>query len=66
MNKEVIINTYGSYLHVKDEMFKEVIDLSKDKVYLFQFNKSELKATVQLGKAFDPALITDEIKLLFI
>jgi CRISPR-associated protein Cas2 len=45
---------------------KEVIDLSKDKVYLFQLNKAELKATVQIGQAFDPKLITDEIKLLFI
>ncbi len=44
----------------------ELIDEEKDSIYIFPMSKSELKATVLLGKAFDKKLITDEVKALFL
>lgn len=44
----------------------ELIDEERDKVYLFPMNKSELQQTVLLGRAFDKALVSDEIKALFL
>ncbi len=44
----------------------EIIDDEKDSIYIFPMSKSELKATVLLGKAFDKKLITDEVKALFL
>jgi len=43
----------------------ELINETKDKVYLFPMTKGELKSCVMLGQAFDKKLITDEIKALF-
>ncbi len=45
---------------------EELIDVDKDSVYIFPMSKSELKATVLLGKAFDKKMITDEVKALFL
>lgn len=45
---------------------EELIDLDKDKVYIFPMSKNELKATVLLGKAFDKKIVTDEVKALFL
>lgn len=42
------------------------IDTEKDSVYIFPMSKSELKATVLLGRAFDKNLVTDEVKALFL
>jgi CRISPR-associated protein Cas2 len=44
----------------------ELMDVDKDSVYIFPMSKSELKATVLLGKAFDKKMITDEVKALFL
>ena len=44
----------------------ELIDEETDSIYIFPMSKSELKATVLLGKAFDKKLITDEVKALFL
>ncbi len=45
---------------------EELIDTDKDSVYIFPMSKSELKATVLLGKAFDKKMITDEVRALFL
>lgn len=45
---------------------EELIDESKDSIYIFPMSKNELQATVLLGKAFDKSLITDEVKALFL
>lgn len=43
-----------------------LIDEETDSVYIFPMSKSELKATVLLGKAFDKKMVTDEVKALFL
>ena len=43
-----------------------LINEETDSVYIFPMSKSELKATVLLGKAFDKKLVTDEGKALFL
>jgi CRISPR-associated protein Cas2 len=53
-------------LDVLKLQIQEVINEAKDKTYIFQMNKKELKQTILLGQAFDAKLITDEVKLLFI
>ena len=45
---------------------EEQIDIEKDSVYIFPMSKSELQATVLLGKAFDKKMVTDEVKALFL
>ena len=45
---------------------EELIDEETDSVYIFPMSKSELQATVLLGKAFDKKLVTDEVKALFL
>ena len=54
--------------HQKDTLclqVEELIDVEKDKVYVFPMNQTELRQTVMMGQAFDKALINDEIKALF-
>jgi len=45
---------------------EELIDASKDSVYIFPMSKNELQATSLLGKAFDKNLVTDQVKALFL
>jgi CRISPR-associated protein Cas2 len=45
---------------------EELIDEETDSVYIFPMSKTELQATVLLGKAFDKKLVTDEVKALFL
>jgi CRISPR-associated protein Cas2 len=45
---------------------ENLIDEETDSVYIFPMSKSELQATVLLGKAFDKKLVTDEVKALFL
>lgn len=45
---------------------EELIDETKDSIYIFPMSKNELQETVLLGKAFDKAFITDEVKALFL
>lgn len=45
---------------------ENLIDEETDSVYIFFMSKSELQATVLLGKAFDKKLVTDEVKALFL
>lgn len=45
---------------------ENLIDEETDSVYIFPMSKSELQATVVLGKAFDKKLVTDEVKALFL
>lgn len=42
------------------------IDETADKIYILPMSKDELKQTVLLGKAFDKAYVTDEVKALFL
>lgn len=43
---------------------EEWIDEEKDKVYIFNMNKDQLKNCAMLGQAFDEKLVTDEVKAL--
>lgn len=43
-----------------------LINLDKDKVYLFPMTKQELQQTVLLGQAFDRKLVTGQVKALFL
>lgn len=52
------LDTLG--LQIEPEINKDV-----DKVYLFPMSRSELKATVLLGQAFDKKLVTDAVRALF-
>ena len=45
---------------------EQLIDIETDSVYIFPMSKTELQATVLLGKAFDKKLVTDEVKALFL
>jgi CRISPR-associated protein Cas2 len=45
---------------------KDIIDETKDSVYIFPMSKDELQETVLLGQAFDKKLITDEVNSLFL
>jgi CRISPR-associated protein Cas2 len=54
--------------HQKDTLCLQIeglIDQTKDKVYVFPMNQTELKQTVTMGQAFDKKLVTDEIRALF-
>lgn len=42
------------------------IDENIDKIYILPMSKDELKQTVLLGKAFDKAYVSDEVKSLFL
>jgi CRISPR-associated protein Cas2 len=44
---------------------EELIDEDRDKVYIFNMNKEQLKSCSMLGQAFDQKLVTDEVKSLF-
>lgn len=65
---------YSVFLGTIDENKKDTLQLQierlmddeEDSVYIFPMSKSELKATVLLGKAFDKKLVTDEVKALFL
>ena len=45
---------------------EQLINEETDSVYIFPMSKTELQATVLLGKAFDKKLVTDEVKALFL
>jgi CRISPR-associated protein Cas2 len=45
---------------------EELINVDKDKVYIFNMNKTELQQCQLLGQAFDKKLISDEVKMLFL
>jgi CRISPR-associated protein Cas2 len=51
---------------VLELQIEEIVDKGKDSVYIFPMSKSELKATVLMGRAFDKNLITDQVKALFL
>lgn len=42
------------------------IDENIDKIYILPMSKDELKQTILLGKAFDKAYVSDEVKSLFL
>ena len=42
------------------------IDETIDKIYILPMSKDELKQTILLGKAFDKAYVSDEVKALFL
>lgn len=42
-----------------------LINVEKDRVYLFPMSRDELQQTDLLGQAFDKKLVTDEIRALF-
>ena len=44
---------------------KDLMDESRDKVYIFPMSKQELQTTVLLGQAFDKKMVTDEVLALF-
>lgn len=55
--------------NLKDSLqlqLEELIDELRDSVYIFPMSKRELQMTALLGKAFDKALVTDEVKALFL
>lgn len=43
---------------------EDLIDKELDRVYIFPMCNEDFKSCELLGSAFDPALITDEIKVL--
>ncbi|MEX0813639.1 MAG: CRISPR-associated endonuclease Cas2 [Chitinophagales bacterium] len=43
---------------------EELINEEKDKVYIFNMNKDQLKSCAMLGQAFDEKLVSDEVKAL--
>jgi CRISPR-associated protein Cas2 len=45
---------------------EELIDLERDKVYIFPMSRDELRQTVLLGQAFDKKLVSGEVKALFL
>lgn len=45
---------------------EDLINLKKDKVYIFPISKDDFEKTILLGMAFDKELVTDEIKALFL
>lgn len=45
---------------------EDLIDPAIDRVYIFPMCSEDFKACELLGQAFDPELITDEIKALFV
>ncbi|MCB5257478.1 MAG: CRISPR-associated endonuclease Cas2 [Candidatus Cloacimonetes bacterium] len=45
---------------------EDLIDLSIDRVYIFPMCKEDFMSCVLLGRAFDPALINDELKALLL
>jgi CRISPR-associated protein Cas2 len=50
-------------LHLQIE---ELIDESRDSVYIFPMSKTELQQTILMGQAFDKKLVSDEVKALFL
>lgn len=45
---------------------EDIIDPETDSVYIFPMCEADFKKAVLLGRAFDEALVTDEIKELFV
>lgn len=45
---------------------EDIIDASTDSVYIFPMCEADFKKAVLLGQAFDQALVTDEIKEMFL
>ncbi|MBV6440414.1 MAG: CRISPR-associated endoribonuclease Cas2 [Saprospiraceae bacterium] len=64
---------YSCFLGTLDEHELDTLELQvepeinpdEDKVYIFPMSRSELKATVLLGQAFDKKMVTDEVRALF-
>ena len=46
-------------------IIEELIDAETDKVYIFPMCKEDFLACELMGQAFDPKLITDEVKAFF-
>lgn len=44
---------------------EEIIDETRDSVYIFPMSKNELQQTCLMGQAFDKKLVTDQVKALF-
>lgn len=44
---------------------EDIIDETKDSVYIFPMSKNELQQTSLMGQAFDKKLVTDQVKALF-
>lgn len=44
---------------------EELINTDIDKVYMFSMSRADLQQSDLLGQAFDPKLMTDEIRALF-
>jgi CRISPR-associated protein Cas2 len=51
---------------VLELQLEELINLEKDKVYIFPMSRDELRHTVLLGQAFDKKLVAGEVKALFL
>ncbi len=45
---------------------EDLIDLAIDRVYIFPMCREDFNSCDLMGQAFDPDLITDEVKALFI
>jgi len=59
-------NLDATQLDTLSLQLKSEIEETIDKVYILPMSKDELKQTVLLGKAFDKAYVTDEVKALFL
>ncbi len=66
VQKSVFLGTLDAQqkdtLHLQIE---EMIDETKDSVYIFPMSKDELRQTDLLGQAFDKELVTDQVRSLF-
>ncbi|MDD3536278.1 MAG: CRISPR-associated endonuclease Cas2 [Candidatus Cloacimonetes bacterium] len=47
-------------------IIEDLIDLSVDRVYIFPMCREDFHSCVLLGQAFDPKLVTDEVKALLL
>ena len=47
-------------------IIEDLIDPGVDRVYIFPMCKEDFRSCMLLGQAFDPALITDEVRALFL
>ena len=47
-------------------IIEDLIDQSVDRVYIFPMCKEDFQSCMLLGQAFDPELITDEVKALLL
>jgi len=66
VQKSVFLGTLDT--HQKDTLqlqIEELIDESRDSVYIFPMSRDELRQTVLLGQAFDKYLVTDQVRALF-